>query len=170
MAVPPDQVRFCLRCGTTLSQRSRFGAVRPVCPSCGYTHFFDPKVAVAVMVERDGKLLMVRRANTPQKGLWTVPGGFMDADETPEQTAARECVEETGLEVRIAGLFDVVSGKEHDAGASFVMFYRAEITGGELRPSDDADMAGWFGPDELPEIAFNATCRALTRWAAEQRG
>ncbi|MEK7788010.1 MAG: NUDIX domain-containing protein [Chloroflexota bacterium] len=157
-------VNFCVRCGQAMEQRPAYGKVRPVCPACGHIHFSDPKVAAAVLVEQGGKVLLTRRANTPRQGLWVTPGGFVDADEDPAVAAARECEEETGLKVEIVKLLDVVAGREWSSGASFVIFYEARIVGGTLIASDDASEVGFFGPDELPEIAFESTRVMLERW------
>ena len=67
---------------------------------------------MAVLVEDDGQVLLVRRANEPQRGLWTLPAGFVDAGEDPVLAAERECLEETGLRVKITGLLDVIFGLE----------------------------------------------------------
>jgi ADP-ribose pyrophosphatase YjhB (NUDIX family) len=135
-----------------------------VCPSCGRIHFRDPKVAAAVLLERDGKVLLVRRANVPEQGKWSLPAGFVDDGEDPALAAERECLEETGLRVKVTGLMDVIFGKEHRRGASIVIVYRAEVEGGSLAPKDDADLAGFFGPEELPPLAFEATRQVLARW------
>jgi len=121
-------------------------------------------VAAAALVERDGQVLLVRRINEPQQGKWSLPAGFVEFDEDPRQTAQREALEETGLEVRITELFDVIAGVEHPRGASIVIVYRGEIIGGEPSPGDDADAIGFFSPAELPPLAFEATRRALDRW------
>lgn len=159
-----SEIKFCVRCGTALEMRESLGRLRPVCPSCGYIHFFDPKVAAVVLIEREGKVLLVRRVMNPQQGKWTVPGGFVDAGEDPRRAAARECLEETGLEVEIGELLDVLFSQEHPRGASMIIVYRGNIAGGELRASDDADRAGFFGPDELPELAFESTRVMINKW------
>ncbi|HEY6074394.1 MAG TPA: NUDIX hydrolase [Anaerolineales bacterium] len=152
-----DEVNFCPRCGSPLNRESSFGRMRPVCPQCGWIHFEDPKVAAAVLVQQDGRVLLVRRVNEPFRGRWTLPAGFVDAGEDPAEAAARECREETGLEVRILGVLDVVAGREHPRGADFVIVYSAEVLSGTLQPADDADLAEWFAMDELPALAFRAT-------------
>jgi NADH pyrophosphatase NudC (nudix superfamily) len=77
-------------CGTALEQRERFGTVRPCCPNCGHTVFFDPKVAVVVLILHTDMVLLVRRGVDPGKGRWALPAGFVDAGEEPKQAAMRE--------------------------------------------------------------------------------
>ncbi|HLC05757.1 MAG TPA: NUDIX hydrolase [Anaerolineales bacterium] len=159
-----DEIEFCPACGTRVEPQEAFGRVRPVCPKCGRVHFQDPKVAAAALVEHDRKVLLVRRVNVPQRGKWTFPAGFVDFDEDPQLAAVRECEEETGLRVRITSLVDVIFGQEHPRGASIVIVYRAEIEEGDLHARDDADAAGFFGPNEIPPLAFRATQVVLDRW------
>lgn len=153
----PFQVNFCPNCGTPLVSRMLFGKLRAACPSCGWIHFEDPKVAAAVLVEQDGQVLLVQRINEPGVGLWTVPAGFIDAREDPARAARRECLEETGLEVEIVRLLGVVPGREHPNGADMVIAYQARISGGSLRPGDDAGATAFFPRNALPPLAFRAT-------------
>jgi ADP-ribose pyrophosphatase YjhB (NUDIX family) len=157
-------VRFCPACGQPVELRQAFGRVRPVCPSCGRIHFDDPKVAAGVLVVQDAQILLVRRAIEPQQGRWSLPAGFVDAGEDPRQAAARECREETGLEVETTDVLDVFSGREHAQGADIVLVFAAIVVGGSLSPGDDADAVAFFAPDELPELAFQATRRSIERW------
>jgi 8-oxo-dGTP diphosphatase len=121
----------------------------------------DPKVAAAVLVVQDDRVLLVRRVNEPFRGLWTLPAGFVNGGEDPAEAAARECLEETGLSVRVTRVYDIVSGREHPRGADFVIVYQAEVIGGELQADDDADAVEWFGRDDLPPLAFLATQKVL---------
>jgi ADP-ribose pyrophosphatase YjhB (NUDIX family) len=138
--------------------------MRPVCPSCGRIHFDDPKVAAGVLVLQDGKVLLVRRALEPQQGRWSLPAGFVDADEDPRSAAERECREETGLLVETTGVLDIFSGREHAQGADMVLVFTAKTIGGTLQPGDDADAVAFFEPGGLPELAFQATRRSIERW------
>ncbi|HLB64195.1 MAG TPA: NUDIX hydrolase [Anaerolineales bacterium] len=165
-----EAVRYCPSCGAPVEYRFTFGRRRPVCPSCGRIHFENPRVAAAVVVERDGAILLVRRVNDPSRGQWTLPAGFVDAGEDPRLAAARECLEETGLEVNVARLLDVIAGQEHARGASIVIVYRAEVRGGILRAGDDADAAEFFRPDQIPPLGFDATRQAVALWKAERTG
>jgi len=134
-----------------------FGKPHPICPACGWIHFEDPKVAAAVLVERGEEVLLVQRVNEPGAGLWSVPAGFVDAREDPARAAERECLEETGLVVRVTRLLGVVAGREHPAGADMVLAYRARILEGELHAGDDAAAAAFFPRNALPPLAFRAT-------------
>jgi ADP-ribose pyrophosphatase YjhB (NUDIX family) len=154
-------VNYCPRCGTGLTQAVRFGRARQICPACDWVYFADPKVAAAVLVQKEGKILLVRRAINPARGRWTMPAGFIDAGEDPRRAAERECLEETGLQVRVMGVVDVLFGQEHPRGAHIIIFYRAEILGGELKPADDVDQAAFFAPDDLPPLAFQSTRQVL---------
>jgi 8-oxo-dGTP diphosphatase len=151
------EFNYCPCCGTPVNHEERFGKIRPVCPQCGWIHFVDPKVAAAVLIEQDGHVLLVRRANEPFRGLWTLPAGFIDGGEDPALAAARECLEETGLNVHVTRVLDIISGKEHPRGADFIIVYLATVVGGELKPDDDADAAEWFPRESLPQLAFRAT-------------
>ena len=157
------QVNYCPRCGPPIQLENKFGKVRPVCPSCRWIYFADPKVAAAVLVEQGGRVLLVRRAYEPFRGLWTLPAGFVDADEDPASAAARDCEEETGLKVRVTRVLDVIAGREHERGADFVIVYAAEVESGILRAGDDADDARWFEMLDLPPLAFQATKKILKR-------
>lgn len=120
-------------------------------------HFEDPKVAVAVVIVDGNKVLLTRRIYNPNQGQWTLPAGFMNAHELPQEAARRECREETGLEVEIDSLLDIISGREHARGADMVIVYRAQITSGELKAGDDASEVGYFDLNRLPPLAFQAT-------------
>lgn len=161
-----QEANFCLRCGHALETRPAFGAVRPACPQCGRVHFFDPKVAVGVIVTSESRLLLVRRANDPERGKWSVPAGFVDAGEDPAAAAVREVLEETGLTVEITGLFDVLARGQASEGADILIVYAARITGGTLQPGDDASAAAYFDPGAWPELAFASTMHIIEKWDA----
>ena len=152
-----NQIKFCPRCGTAVALQEIFGKMRPVCPRCEWIHFDDPKVAAAVLIEQNGRVLLVQRNNEPHRGLWTLPAGFIDAGEDPARAAERECFEETGLLVRVVRVLDVIAGREHERGADFVIAYQGEVISGSLSHGDDADAVQWFTRNNLPPLAFTAT-------------
>jgi ADP-ribose pyrophosphatase YjhB (NUDIX family) len=161
------EYKFCVRCGHALELRPVEGALRPICPACGKIHFIDPKVAVAILIERAGELLLIRRKGDPEKGKWSMPAGFVDAGEDPARAAEREAWEETGLQVRVGALLDVIPKSEAAEGADILIVYRAEVIGGALAPGDDAAEVGYFGRSALPaELAFASTRVVIARWLA----
>ena len=99
--------------------------------------------AGAVVRDRDGRLLLVQRGHAPSVGLWSVPGGRVEDGETPEQAAAREVLEETGLQVRIGRLLATVR-----IGDYLVHDFAAEVTGGRLQAGDDASDVRWCSLDD----------------------
>ena len=96
--LPSASFRYCPRCGQ--------GPVAPLqaplfsCPACRFHYHFNPAVAAGVIAEdREGRLLLVRRAKEPARGLLGVPGGFVEIGESAEASAQREAREETGVEI-----------------------------------------------------------------------
>jgi 8-oxo-dGTP diphosphatase len=154
-------IHFCPRCGSPIKLEFVFHRERPVCTSCHWMYFADPKVAAGILIENDGKVLLVRRVNDPFKGFWTLPAGFVDADEDPARAAERECLEETGLTVQATAILDIRWGREHPRGADFIIFYRGQVTGGQLLAGDDADEVDWFDRAHLPPLAFKSTTEIL---------
>ena len=159
---------YCPICGASLEQQQRAGALRPVCPACDHTVFFDPKVAVAVCILQDDSILLVRRARDPMRGLWAMPAGFMDYDEDPQAAARREVLEETGLEVRIERLLDVFHTPNDGGLANIVIVYAARVIGGDMQAADDADDVAWFSRQAVPEVAFLPSQTIIRRWLAKE--
>jgi ADP-ribose pyrophosphatase YjhB (NUDIX family) len=144
-----------------------FGKVRGVCPNCGFIHFIDPKVAVVVFIEERiaevPHVLLVQRANDPERGRWALPAGFVDRGEDPQIAAVREVGEETSLQIATVGLL----GIWRDASAVIVIGYTARVIGGTLCAADDALDARWFNTDNLPpeaDLGFDSTRRLLSAW------
>jgi 8-oxo-dGTP diphosphatase len=164
------QLAYCTACGGRLEGREAYGRLRPVCTECGRVHFQDPKVAAAAFVIRESKLLLVRRVNTPELGKWSLPAGFVDGDEDPKRAAEREVLEETGLDIEVTRLLDVIHQPIEGEGASIVIVYAGQLKGGKLTARDDVDASGFFGPDELPPLAFQSTQRMVERWKRTESG
>jgi 8-oxo-dGTP diphosphatase len=156
---------FCPRCGHPLEDAFKHGSMRRFCASCGFVHFHDPKVAAVVFITQNGRVLMVKRRMDPEIGKWALPAGFIDYGEDPREAAIREVKEETGLDVRITRLVDVL-GPEKAGGASIVILFEAEVLGGTLSAQDDVDEAVFFTPGDIPvdKIAFHSTRLLLERW------
>ncbi|HEC34134.1 MAG TPA: DNA mismatch repair protein MutT, partial [Chloroflexi bacterium] len=72
MAEYPE-LNYCPQCGGPLEDREAYGRVRRYCPACDRVLFRDPKAAAGVVVERDGRVLLVRRRTGPGQGRWSIP-------------------------------------------------------------------------------------------------
>ena len=159
-------IRYCPQCGTPVEERSVAGKLRPACPACDFVAFADPKVSATVLVERAGAILFIRRGIDPGRGLWCFPGGYVDFGEDPIAAAARECREEAGIAVDGLRLLDVSFN-----GRVIVITYHTTIfCPVEPVPGDDADMAAWFVPPDLPPLAFPAMEQSIEIWRREGAG
>jgi len=153
---------FCQQCGGITEERERDGKPRPVCTVCGAVTFLDPKLATAVVIERNGRLLFGRRGpGTRAPGLWSFPAGFVERGEQVEAAAVREALEESGLTVRLGPLLGLFS----ETGETVVLaVFLASSSEGNPVAGDDLVEIGWFSPDELPELAFSHDSRIVDRW------
>src|SRR5688500_12320666 len=129
-------MKFCPTCGHPLVDAQRFGRSRRVCDSCGFIHFRDPKVAAIVTITDGERILLVKRGNDHDKSKWAMPGGYIDYGEDPREAAIREVREETGLEVCITTLIDVIGGDANIGSASIIILFEAEAIGAILAPED----------------------------------
>jgi ADP-ribose pyrophosphatase YjhB (NUDIX family) len=125
-----------------------------------------PIVAVGLIIRQEDRIALVRRAKEPSKGCWTFPGGAVKLGETVYQAAGREALEETGLEVRIDGVADVVDTIVRDSVGRVQYHYvivdlLASVTEGALAPDSDATEARWVGLRELAELDVTEKARAM---------
>jgi ADP-ribose pyrophosphatase YjhB (NUDIX family) len=156
------RARFCALCGARMRPKREHGVMRPTCPRCGFIAYRNPAPACGVLLTRGGRVLLARRAHEPRLGAWGIPAGFMEYGEHPEITAVREVMEETGLRVRLTGLFGVYAGRDDPRTRAVLILYRAKETGGTLEAGDDASEVGFFPLDRLPRpLAFRAHREAL---------
>jgi mutator protein MutT len=155
---------YCQRCGGATESREVDGRDRPVCLVCGAVTYLDPKLAAAVVIERDGKILLGRRGPSAAKaGGWSFPAGFVERGERVEDAAVRETREEVGLEIRIDHLLGLYS---RTGEAVALAVYVATAAEGDPEASDDLDAVGWFGVDELPPMAFDHDLEIVADWRA----
>lgn len=113
----------------------------------------NPILAAGVIIlDEDGRILLVQRGHEPQTGRWAVPGGHAEPGESLIETAIREAREETGLEVRIEQEVLNVRLPTGDGREFEVHDFTATVIGGSLVPGDDARDAQWFSPHELVDL------------------
>jgi ADP-ribose pyrophosphatase YjhB (NUDIX family) len=163
---------FCGACGTGLVPRSsRSGTqIRQVCPACHTTAYETPSIVVATLPVIADRVVLVRRATNPGRGLWAYPGGYLEQGETLEEAAIRETREETGLDVELSGLLGVYSRR---AGRSITVVFEARAEGAPRVNDDEVLETGVFAAAEIPwgDLAFWTATYALEDWVyARERG
>ena len=166
-------MKYCSSCGELVTKKIPDGDSRHrwVCVECETIHYQNPKIVVGCVPERDGKILLCKRAIQPRYGFWTVPAGFMELGETMAEGAARETMEEACAEVEIGHLFASVDVLQ--AGQVHV-FFAAKLLG-DFAVGEESLEVDLFLPNEIPweEIAFPSGYFALKKYledAGENHG
>ncbi|MFB6076468.1 MAG: NUDIX domain-containing protein [Candidatus Aenigmatarchaeota archaeon] len=121
-------------------------------------NYDNPKPTVDILVEENGKIILVKRGNEPFKGKLAIPGGFVEFGETVENAAKREMKEETNLFVKLKSLFGVYSDPDRDPRDHTIStVFVAEIVEGEIKGGSDAKEAMWVDLDDIIEenMAFD---------------
>ncbi len=119
----------------------------------------------AVVTDERGRLLMIKRGHEPGAGLWSIPGGRIEPGETDAEALVREMLEETGLTVEPGRLLGRVRRPGRDGTVIDIRDYTATVTGGTLRPGDDAADVRWVAAAELDSLEITeGLIEALTGW------
>jgi ADP-ribose pyrophosphatase YjhB (NUDIX family) len=162
---PPALYQFCPYDGDRLASHDG----RPSCARCGFIDYHNPKPAVAILITREGQLLLARRGIEPARGMWDIPGGFIETGESAEDAVVREALEETALEVRVAeflGSVPDIYGSRREPTLN--LCFTALVVGGEMRAQSDVESLAWFAPDGLPKrMAFDHQYQML-QWYRER--
>jgi len=154
-----ERARYCPLCSTELEPRLLGGRERPSCGACGFVLYFGPAGAAAgvVLDEVPGsgkpRVLLVRRGIEPFKGHWAFPAGYQEIEEHPREALAREVREETGLEIEVGALIDLLFIPDDPRKPANVAVYRCRPVDANQVPKagDDARDARWFDLDDLPK-------------------
>lgn len=106
-----------------------------------------PLVGVGAVIVQDGRVLLIRRGRDPMKGHWTLPGGVLEVGESLSEGVAREVREETGLDVEVLELVELLDRIHREDGSVrfhyVIADYLCRVTGGELQAASDADAVRW---------------------------
>jgi len=164
----PSELRFCPLCAGAMVEKMVLPERRThrVCSRCGYIAFLSPKLVAGCLVVAQGKALLLRRGNEPQRQRWTFPGGYVDLGESPIEAAARETFEEVGMRVRVERLLGLYWSEPNPS--TVVAVYLAAPGIEPPTTSDEALEVKYFEPAAIPwdEIAFPTTLKALRDWVA----
>ncbi len=141
---------------------------RAVCPACGTIHYINPLVIVGTLPIYQDKVLLCKRNIEPRWGTWTLPAGFMELEETTQQGAARETVEEAGAEFTMGDLYAVMNvtsvGQVH-------LFYRCTLLHDRFDPGSETLEARLFAPEDIPwkNISFPTVSFVLRAWIEDNK-
>lgn len=138
---------------------------RLICSECGFVQYDNPKIVVGAVATWDGRILMCKRAIEPARGLWTIPAGYMEHGESPEQGAAREAQEEACARLAIDALIGVYAIPRI---GQVQLIYRATLIDGAFAAGAESLESALYAWDEIPwgEIAFPSVHWALEDWRA----
>lgn len=157
------QMNFCPECGKPLAQHKIERLLRYVCSKevggCGfvdYGHFTLGVGGLVIDIDRktgERRVLLIERNQEPNRGGWTIPGGFVDLDETVEVAVVREVEEETGLHCRVIGMVGFRNRADPEMNTAYAVFL-LEAVGGALvsAPTEEIAQCGFYTLAQLAEI------------------
>ncbi|MEM7428854.1 MAG: NUDIX hydrolase [Pseudomonadota bacterium] len=138
--------------------------IRDVCDACGFIGYQNPKIVVgAVVTADDGRLLLCRRAIEPRSGFWTIPAGYLELNETTEDGARREAMEEACADISIDRVLAIYAITRL---SQIQIIYRATMASPDYAAGPESTEVGLFAWDEIPwdDIAFPSVHWALGQY------
>ena len=161
---PVDAYKFCPKCGGNLNIKKENLLV---CSKCSFKLYINPSPCNAVIIENENQeIMLVERKFDPQKGFWDLPGGFINAYETLEESVKREIKEELGVDVqinKIVGVYKDIYVFQDIANPVIGIVVCAKITGGVIKVSDDISGFKYFSKEEIlnQKLAFSSMRQGL---------
>jgi ADP-ribose pyrophosphatase YjhB (NUDIX family) len=157
------RARHCLACGARLKAVTEEGRRRQRCPRCGWTFYDNPVPAAVALIRGPRGILLTRRGRPPYAGTWDLPGGFLEAGETPDRGLVRELREELGVRGTLTRLLGFFPDQYGPGGFPVLaIVYAARLSGPAKARSDVAEVR-WFRADAIPwrDIASPSMRQAL---------
>jgi ADP-ribose pyrophosphatase YjhB (NUDIX family) len=166
------RMNFCSQCGDTVKLLIPDGDNLPrhVCQRCGTIHYVNPKLVVGCIAEWQDQILLCRRSIAPRYGLWTLPAGFMENDETTQEAAARETWEEANARVRVGDLYTLFNLVHIN---QIYLFFRGELIEPGFAAGKESLEVKLFAREEIPweMLAFAVIRKTLEfHFADRERG
>ena len=158
-------MKFCSSCGAGVKlgippgdNRQRF-----VCTACGEIHYQNPKLVTGCIPEWEDQVLLCRRAIEPRYGLWTLPAGFMENEESAQQGAARETMEEANARVSIEQLYTTFNLPHI---SQVYLLFRGSLDAPDFSPGSESLDVALFREEEIPwsELAFPVVRETLKHY------
>ena len=163
-------IKFCNCCGATVVHRVPEGdsLSRAVCDACGTIQYQNPKIVVGCLPTHGDRILICKRAIEPRYGLWTLPAGFMENDESAAEGAAREALEEANARVDIEDLYTVYSIPHI---SQVYMMFRARLLDTDVSPGIESLEVKLVREEEIPwdQLAFAMVRRTLEHFLEDRK-
>lgn len=163
-------IKFCNSCGATVVHRIPEGdsLERAICDACGVIHYQNPKLVVGCLPVHGDRILLCKRAIEPRLGLWTLPAGFMENDESAAEGAAREAMEEANARVEIEDLYTVYSIPHI---SQVYMMFRARLLDPDVSPGIESLEVRLVTEAQIPwdQLAFAMVRRTLEHFLEDRR-
>jgi ADP-ribose pyrophosphatase YjhB (NUDIX family) len=163
-------IKYCHSCGSAVTHRIPDGdsLQRAVCDACGTIHYQNPKMVVGCLATYGERILICKRAIEPRYGLWTLPAGFMENNESAAEGAAREALEEANARVEIIDLYTVYSIPHI---SQVYMMFRAKLLDPDVSPGVESLEVKLVTAEELPwdQLAFAMVRRSLEHFLEDRR-
>jgi ADP-ribose pyrophosphatase YjhB (NUDIX family) len=163
-------MKFCSQCGNrvTLSQIPGDTVPRFYCALCETVHYQNPKIIVGCLAEKDGKILLCKRAIEPCIGKWGIPAGYLENGETLEEGAVRETFEESNGVVaglKLQSIYNLPHVNQ------VYIYFTAKLVSWDFTPNSETSEAALFSPDEIPwdELAFTSNKFALEKYLSDEK-
>lgn len=163
-------MNFCSHCGQAVEHKipKDDNRLRYICTSCDLIHYQNPRIIAGCIAQYEDKILLCKRAIEPKYGLWTLPAGFMENNETTLQAASRETLEEATATLSDIKLF--CSYSIPHISQVYIM-YRANLVNGFAKPGEESLQTGLYAEDEIPwdEIAFPVMSETIKLFFKDKR-
>ena len=158
-------LKYCSNCSELNSFGFKEGSNRYYCMKCNIVHYQNPKPTATLICPDNNEILLVKRAFEPAKGAWSLPGGFMELNETPEDAAVRELKEETNLYGSVVKLLGHCSHFNSVFGDILLLGMEMKIDNWKtLKAGDDASEAAFFNFKDYPPLAFECHKKILNMY------
>lgn len=161
-------IQFCTQCGSKVSYQvpEHDTLPRAVCQTCHHIEYENPNIITGTLPVLGDEILLCKRAIEPRNGLWTLPSGFMEFNETVEGGALRESLEEAGITPRITQLYCMYNLPH--IGQVYLL-YLASLSSRDVDPGYETTEARFFKLDDIPwsELAFSSVHFALRHYVTD---
>jgi ADP-ribose pyrophosphatase YjhB (NUDIX family) len=163
-------MKFCSECGKTVVHRIPEGDNLPrfICDHCDIIHYQNPKLVVGCLPVWNEQILLCKRAIAPSYGLWTLPAGFMENQESLEEAALRESREEANANLDIQNIYSVISLPHIN---QIYVLYRAKLLDLDFYAGPESLDVQLFNEADIPweQLAFKTIERTLKQYFEDRK-